>query len=58
MKPRFLGTTICLLLRSHKWRRLRKAETEMSTDGINAHRVCSRCGIRRAVKTRMPKEAP
>ena len=54
MKPKFLAAIVCFLLRAHKWRRLRKSEWH--TQGISLAaaplRICGRCGVRRAIKSR------
>jgi hypothetical protein len=57
---KLLGKTVCFLLRSHKWRRLRKGESsyipaEQVPFVPALHRVCDRCKIVRAVAPRVRK---
>ena len=49
-----LGKTVCFLLGSHKWRRLRKSEPIIMriADPTVPVRICNRCHAVRAVKTR------
>lgn len=50
---KLLGKTVCYLLRTHKWRRLRKAEnSELQITGADSLRICARCGTTRAVRAR------
>lgn len=56
-----IGSLICFLAQSHKWRRLRKGETsyipaEQVPFDPKAHRTCGRCGIVRAIRERRVME--
>lgn len=53
MKPKLLGKIACALLRSHAWRRPRKSEIlDIATGEFFHVRICDRCHITRAVKSR------
>ena len=44
---KWLGASICWLLRKHKWRRLRKGEAITQPSDTEQWRKCSRCGLMR-----------
>lgn len=53
---KLLGKAVCFLLRSHKWRRLRKAESaEFHITGTDPLRICDRCHIVRSVAPKARK---
>lgn len=57
---RFLGISICWLLRRHKEKRVSPAVSLLAIHGdneavsVNYNRVCSRCGRTRLAKRRKP----